>query len=229
YFIGAGLTGICLYYLLENIALTFTMASNVGVILAVAPFFTGLAVYFFMREGERLTVGLFVGFAVALVGIAFISFNGTKLQLNPIGDMLAIFAAMVWAVYSLCTRKIANLGYATLPATKRIFGYGIIFMIPAMGIFHFNMDFSKLADPTNIFCLAFLGLGASAICFVSWNYALKLIGIVASSVYIYIGPVITVVAAAVILHEPITMMMAVGTVLTLAGMVISEFVKIKEL
>ena len=35
----AGLTGICLYYLLENIALTFTMASNVSVVVAVAPFF----------------------------------------------------------------------------------------------------------------------------------------------------------------------------------------------
>ena len=29
-FVAAGLCGICLYYLLENIALTYTMASNVG-------------------------------------------------------------------------------------------------------------------------------------------------------------------------------------------------------
>ena len=39
-FVLAGLCGICLYYLLENIALTYTMASNVGVIISVAPFFT---------------------------------------------------------------------------------------------------------------------------------------------------------------------------------------------
>lgn len=38
YFIAAGLTGICLYYLLENIALTYTLASNVGVLLCTAPF-----------------------------------------------------------------------------------------------------------------------------------------------------------------------------------------------
>lgn len=37
-FAAAGLCGICLYYLLENIALTYTMASNVGVIISVAPF-----------------------------------------------------------------------------------------------------------------------------------------------------------------------------------------------
>ncbi|ERI10411.1 hypothetical protein HMPREF0083_01499 [Aneurinibacillus aneurinilyticus ATCC 12856] len=33
-FVCAGLCGVTLYYLLENIALTFTMASNVGVISA---------------------------------------------------------------------------------------------------------------------------------------------------------------------------------------------------
>ena len=37
-FVFAGLCGICLYYLLENIALTFTFASNVGVIMSTAPF-----------------------------------------------------------------------------------------------------------------------------------------------------------------------------------------------
>ncbi|WP_293728163.1 DMT family transporter [uncultured Phascolarctobacterium sp.] len=38
----AGLCGICLYYLLENIALTYTLASNVGVIISAAPFLTAL-------------------------------------------------------------------------------------------------------------------------------------------------------------------------------------------
>lgn len=39
-FLFAGLSGVCLYYLLENIALTYTLASNVGVIISIAPFFT---------------------------------------------------------------------------------------------------------------------------------------------------------------------------------------------
>ena len=51
WFAAAGLCGICLYYLLENIALTYTMASNVGVIVAVAPFFTAMV----MQLVERST------------------------------------------------------------------------------------------------------------------------------------------------------------------------------
>lgn len=37
-FAAAGLCGITLYYLLENIALTYTTASAVGVIISTAPF-----------------------------------------------------------------------------------------------------------------------------------------------------------------------------------------------
>ena len=42
YFAAAGLCGVTLYYLLENIALTYTFASNVGVIISIAPFFTAV-------------------------------------------------------------------------------------------------------------------------------------------------------------------------------------------
>ena len=49
----AGLCGICLYYLLENIALTYTMASNVGIIISVAPFFTAVLSHVFIKQKEN--------------------------------------------------------------------------------------------------------------------------------------------------------------------------------
>ncbi len=102
-FVFAGLCGICLYYLLENIALTYTLASNVGVIISVAPFFTAILGHLFMRLEEKLRGQFFAGFLVAMTGIVLISFNGQKLELNPLGDLLAIIAAFVWAVFSILT------------------------------------------------------------------------------------------------------------------------------
>src|SRR5690606_18410046 len=75
YIIAAGLTGITLYYLLENIALTYTMASNVGVISSLATFFTAIVAYLFLKE-EPLRVNFFIGFILAMIGLALISFNG---------------------------------------------------------------------------------------------------------------------------------------------------------
>lgn len=103
-FAAAGLCGICLYYLLENIALTYTMASNVGVIISVAPFFTAILSHLFLKE-ERPQIRFFIGFLVAMAGIACISFNGSRLELNPVGDLLALLAALIWAGYSVLTKK----------------------------------------------------------------------------------------------------------------------------
>ena len=78
-FVVAGLCGVCLYYLLENIALTYTMASNVGVIISVAPFFTAILSHLLLKQDEKLRANFFIGFVVAMAGIALISFNGSRL------------------------------------------------------------------------------------------------------------------------------------------------------
>lgn len=221
-FAAAGLCGVCLYYLLENIALTYTLASNVGVILSVAPFFTAILSHVVFKGTEKLRPSFFGGFVLAMAGIALISFNGSALSLNPMGDLLALLAALVWACYSILTKKISGYGYSTLITTRRVFCYGIAFMIPAMFLFDVQWELSALAQPVYLLNLIFLGLGASALCFVTWNTAVKLLGPVRTSVYIYMSPVITVVTSALILHEPVTPLAAGGMALTLAGLFLSE-------
>ncbi|HHW38702.1 MAG TPA: DMT family transporter [Bacillales bacterium] len=221
-FMGAGLCGVTLYYLLENIALTFTMASNVGVICSLSPFFTAILTYLFLKD-EPLRINFFIGFVVSMVGICLISFSGTSnFQLNPLGDLLAVGATIVWALYSVLTRKISNYGYNTIQITRRFFFYGILFMIPALFLFEFKLGLERFADPVNLFNMIFLGLGASALCFVTWNFAVKVLGAIKTSIYIYMIPVITVVTSILVLHEKITSMAAIGTVLTLAGLFVSE-------
>lgn len=222
YFMGAGICGVTLYYLLENIALTYSFASNIGVIVSVAPFFTAILAHFFL-SGERLRPQFFIGFVAAISGIALISFNGaTALQLNPLGDLLAVLAAAIWGVYSILVRKIADFGYNTVQTTQRIFFYGIIFMIPALFFMDFHPDWALLAKPVNLFNLLFLGVIASATCFVTWNLATKYIGAVKTSVYIYFTPVVTILTSALVLREQITTVALIGTALTLFGLVLSE-------
>lgn len=221
-FAAAGLCGICLYYLLENIALTYTMASNVGIIISIAPFFTAVLSHMFMKTEEKLKATFFIGFFIAMVGICLISFNGSELELNPTGDILALTAALVWSVYSLLTRKTSSYGYNTIQTTRRIFTYGIIFMLPTLLIFDFNLGVERLAKPEYIINLLYLGIGASALCFVTWNYAVKVLGAVKTSVYIYIVPVITVITSVIVLKEEITLVSATGIGFTLLGLLLSE-------
>lgn len=221
-FAAAGLCGVCLYYLLENIALTYTMAANVGVILSIAPFFTAILTHWFEKE-EKLRANFLIGFIVAMIGICLIHFNGAKMQLNPIGDLLALAAAAVWACYSVLTRKISGFGFHTIQTTRRVFAYGILFMIPARFLFHCRVGTARFANPVYLGNLIFLGFGASALCFVTWNMAVKILGAVKTSIYIYLVPVITVVTSALILKEKVTVMSGIGTVLTLIGLFLSEY------
>lgn len=221
-FMAAGLCGVTLYYLLENIALTYTAASNVGVIISVAPFFTAMLANWLL-DGEKPRVNFFIGFFAAMTGICFISFNGsTVLQLNPVGDLLALLAAIVWAAYSILARKISEFGYNTIQMTRKIFFYGLAFMIPVLFTFHFEWGLERFTQPVNLFNILFLGLGASALCFVSWNLAVKVLGAVKTSIYIYLVPAITVITSVIVLSERISWMSALGTILTLAGLFISE-------
>nr|WP_330376664.1 DMT family transporter [Enterocloster citroniae] len=86
--------------------------------------------------------------------------------------------------------------------------------------FHVTLD--RIINPLNLCNLLFLGLGASALCFVTWNLAVKLLGSVRTSVYIYMVPVITTVSSAIILKEPVTITAVCGILLTLAGLFLSE-------
>ena len=90
-----------------------------GVIISTAPF---LQPFLPISSRAARSCGCgFAGFVVALTGIFLISVNRmSNFQLNPLGDLFAVFAAMLWAVYSVLTRKIGEFGYNNILVTRRI-------------------------------------------------------------------------------------------------------------
>lgn len=221
-FFGAGLSGVTLYFLMENNALTLTHVSNVGVIVSTAPFFTALMAHFLLKN-EKFRPSFFLGFLSAILGIVLISYNGsTAFSLNPLGDLLALAAAFIWGIYSILTKKISDLGYNMITATRKIFFYGLITMIPLIPVFRPSYSLKLLLNPVYAANMVFLGLGASALCYVIWNWATKVLGAVKTSIYIYVIPVIAIITSVIFLKERMTLLGALGTLLTIAGLVISE-------
>ena len=220
-FAGAGLTGVSMYFLLENYALTFTYSANCSVIISTAPFFVAIAVRLFLG-GAPMGRSFYAGFAVAIAGIALLSFSGQALNLNPLGDLLCLLAAMCWGAYSVFLKKIETYGYDTLLVTRRIFLYGLLFLLPALPFTPVGFDVGALLKPVNLLNLLYLGLCASALCFVTWNVAVSRLGPVRTSVYIYLSPVVTIVASWLLLGDPVLPMALLGAALTLVGLVLSQ-------
>ena len=217
YFILAGLTGIFFYYFLENASMLWTGASNAGVIVSTAPFFTALF------SGEKKSQRFFLGFVVAILGIVMISFSSLDISIKGLwGDFLALLAAAIWGIYAIVSRKISTFGYPETLTTRRSFLYGLVFIaIPLIFWNGFGTQRDVLTIE-NIGNLIFLGVAASALCFVLWNIAVRELGAVKTSVFIYLVPVITVLASVIFLNEELTLMTALGTVFTLLGLFISS-------
>lgn len=199
-FVCCGLTGLTFYSILENYALEFSLASTVGLIIAAAPMFTALLLWL-CRRSRRPGPAFFTGFCLAMAGIALISLaEGESFDSNPLGILLSLAAAICWGGYSVCLEWAqTSSGLSELQSTRKIFFWGLLFTLPFLWGGGLAPDLTRFAQPTLLGNTLYLGIGASALCFLAWNKASALIGPVATNVYLYLMPVITVAASALIL------------------------------
>lgn len=221
YLMGVGFFSVTLYFVLENTALTYTASSNVAVIVSTAPFFIAIFSGIFLKE-EKLSPLFFVGFVLAILGVGMVSFAGKKLQLNPLGDLLSLLTAVSWAIGTMFMRKLEKHNYPVILVTRRMFMYGVLFALPMLLFLPTKGQLSDLLKPEVLFNVLFLGVIASAVCYVTWMMAMMRVGVVRSGVYIYLIPVITMVAAAIILGDTITPLQIGGAAMTMAGLFVSQ-------
>ena len=125
-------------------------------------------------------------------------------------------------MYSATVKKIEEWNYPTAAVTRRIYFYGIIFLIPVLISQHAMWDMDALKRPEVISNFLFLGVGASAVGFFLWNLSTKWIGAVKTSVYIYVSPVVTVVLSMFVLDEKMTVASVSGSILILVGLIVSQ-------
>ena len=213
----AGISGGSLYFLTENIALEYAPASNVSLIVCTAPVWTAVAMSF-MYSGERMSRRQIAGCALAFAGMVLVVLNGHfVLRLSPKGDLLALSAALLWMVYSLVIKRIGD-RYPAIFITRKVFFYGLVTILPLFTLRPFAVTWETLARPAVWGNLLFLGIVASMLCYVLWNAAMRRLGAVRTTNYIYINPLVTIVVAALCIGERITVAALAGAAMILYGM-----------
>lgn len=216
----SGLCGVTLNYLLETFALQYTKASNLALIVSVTPFITGIAAAFLFKCQVKFS--FIIGFLLSFTGIFLISFSsGGTFHVHLRGDLLGLAVAVVWTVYTFAAEKLSQNRYDVILMTRRIFFYGIIFMIPLVIHYRAIPNFTLWAKPGNLGLLLYLGIAACALSYMTWNFAVRTLGSVRSNLYFYASPLITVIFSVLILHETLTCRTAFGMVCTLLGVAVS--------
>lgn len=101
--------------------------------------------------------------------------------------------------------------------------WGLLFIVPATLLFGGELPAaSVLMQVENFANLIYLGVFASAVCFVTWGLSVKHLGATTTTTYIYLVPAITATASMIILGEPFTPLIVLGIVLTISGLLLSQ-------
>lgn len=223
-FVLIGITGGSLYFYLQNASLAHTYSANASIIvLGLSPIITVILAQIFTRNNEKLGKWVYIGAVIAIAGVVLVVLNGTlAFHLSPKGDLLALGAAAMWAVYSVLIKKYTE-QYDNFIVTRRVFFWAFITAVPLMLLTDGVPSMAVLSDlfttPSVLISWLFLGMFGNAICFAIWNIAFKSLGTVITNNYLYASPFVTVIVGWLLLDEPISVMSIVGAVLITIGVI----------
>ena len=217
-----GITGGSVYFLTENAAMLYTTATNTSLIVCSCPLFAMLLVALVYRQTERFTRVQVFGSLLACMGMAVVVLNGRfVLHLSPVGDMLAFGACLCWAVYSLLIKSVSE-RYSTFFITRKVFAYGLLTILPYYIIFPGFPSIEVIFSRDVIWNLLFLGVIASMVCFLVWNWVLHQLGTIVATNWVYFNPMTTILFAWWLLHEQITIWFLLGSMFIIVGMILSD-------
>ena len=229
------LCGMCsgsLYFITENFALQNTSAGNVSLLASVSPIFTAFLLAVFFKT--RLKAGVLIGSLIAFAGVFCIIFShGEGFVFRPKGDVLALSASLSWAVYTIAVKRLIPI-YNSFFITRKLFFYGVLTSlpllfakVPADEIGQHLLLLVDFSHPIYFSNFAFLVIMCSVVSYLIWNEVMKKIGTVAANNYLYGQPLVTMVAGALILGEPIYPLGYLGCVLIIGGLVLSDKLNIR--
>ena len=218
-----GLVGIVLQQFLQVSGQVTADASVAAFLASTAPAFMVILAAVWLREPVRgwQIFGVFLatlGAGVVAVGGDWASLARGQLG-NP-GNLLVLLSAVVWAVYTILTRKLVVGRPPTLIAGGMLF-FGWLFSAPVWIVQRGWLEIPLIGRDSWIALLC-VGVFSTALTYLLYSHALKLAPASRLSAIQNIEPLVATLAAVWILDEPITNSLLLGGIAILMGVYLAE-------
>lgn len=214
------------YYIFELKALTYTSASQAGIITSTMPLITAIAAGFLLNE--KITKTLLFGLLLTIVGTIWLSLSAEVEEYAPnpnLGNFLEALAMVCGAGYAICIKKLSNRFPAFFLTAVQSFG-GVIFYLP---LFIFEWQNSGLSiDMESFLAILYLGIIVTFGGYGLFNYALSKAPASIISSFLNFIPVFTVILAYLILNERLNSTQILASCIVFLGVYISQKSKPKK-
>ena len=212
------------YFLFETYGVANTQPSHVSVIIATIP----IAVYLiaFARRQESATWRKTVGILIAYAGVLLIiGFGRGEQGASLFGDLL-ILGAVLCAAARTTLIKDALRRVTPLQLTFYQFAFSLVVFAP-LAATDGTAWIAELTTPAVLEVL-FLGIFCSAGAFLAMHYALAHLTATRVAVSANVIPPLTLTAEVTLLGAPLTAVKAIGTGITLAGVLLTQWRRGRE-
>ena len=218
-----GFVGVCFHQLLQAFGIRLTTAVHAGWIVGLIPIWSAVLAGLFLRErfGPGKLAGLAFGFAGAVlvvsrgrIGPGLLALPGTR------GDLLMLASTLNWAVYTaLGHATIRRLG--SLRATAGAMFLGGLMLAPLFLYSGGWREYAALSGP-GAAAVLYLGIGASGLGYLFWYGALERVETTRVAAFLYLEPLVTLIAAMVLLRESVGPATLAGGLMVLAGVALVQ-------
>ena len=206
-----GLLGVTLYFLCENNGVKLLSASEASLIVGVIPVVTMLAERAFL--GTRVGFRSYLGALLSFAGVGLIAARSAGASSSPLGFLYMGGAALCWVAYSFVTRPLsARYGQVSITFWQSLFGM--------LGFIPFAIaerpSLAGLSAPV-VLNVLYLGVFCSALGYWFYVVSLDVLGAGPANSFINLIPVVSVLAAFILLGERLSGLQWAGAAAAVAG------------
>ncbi|HQV41746.1 MAG TPA: drug/metabolite exporter YedA [Moraxellaceae bacterium] len=183
-----------------------------ALVVAIAPLF---ALIFASLWGQAVQGRDWVGIALGFCGVLLLN-TGSELAASPIGAVLLIAAALVWAFGSMWGKRLQQPPAFMASAVQMLVG-GVVLVL-AGGLHGETM--TTMPSAQSLWALAYLIFFGSILGFSSYVYLLATVRPALATSYAYVNPVVAVAIGVWLGGEQVETLELVGMTIILAGVVL---------
>ncbi len=196
------------------------ITAGAGVLVFYTFVIVTMTAYSIYVDKEKLTARLLSGQALGIAGVAVITFGGIS-DVTALGTLLMAVTGTAWGVHSVyCRRFTSSFGYTY--NSFLLFGLAAAVLFAAAYPIQGSQLWAGMTTVSLGWALV-LGMITTALSYALWHSVLTKISASQGGVSQLLVPVIGVIMGVLLLGEQVTISLAVGGAMILAGIFLNTF------